>query len=572
MSGSTLSRFDSLTSGAPTEEEAPVAGAALNRFDQIVTQRNVPQFGQYVNKNIFNEETIYSPEGVPLVTYGGGEPGAVTRNIAQAATGLVGMAPKAAIGLSGGLRGAYQLAGKALGFQGDQPEQIAQEMSRGISEAAGPYSYVTARPAELAGSVADPLAIKAFQAAKAGTKMLPNLPQYAKRMAEYGTAGAATSVLAPTETGLKGEEFFKKKAENIAEGTALSAGLGLAAPVAKWGADKLGSAIAETLGFTSGVGSEAVKTAYRSGIDKLPEFWNNLTGKTEKTKVLDDAIAGLQKMQKKISNDYRSGMIDIKGDKSILGFDNIDNAVKKSQEYGLFHGEVKNEAAIDAMQKVSDKINTWKSKDPSVFHTPEGLDALKQSIGGILEKIPPDEKTARKAVQEVYKSVKQEISDQAPTYAAVMKNYEEGMDLIGELKKTLSLNDKASADTTLRKLQSLMRNNVNTNYGYRLDLAQQLEKEGGVQLMPALAGQAMSSVTPRSLAAQGLLGIGGLAGAYTQNPLAVVGLPFQSPAAVGAAAYGAGRLASMLKPSTPNAPNAVKDLLLLRGAQEATNQ
>lgn len=51
-----------------------------------------------------------------------------------------------------------------------------------------------------------------------------------------------------------------------------------------------------------------------------------------------------------------------------------------------------------------------------------------------------------------------------------MKNYENASNLIREIEKTLSLNPKASIDTALRKLQSVMRDNVNTNYGKRGDL------------------------------------------------------------------------------------------------------
>ena len=98
----------------------------------------------------------------------------------------------------------------------------------------------------------------------------------------------------------------------------------------------------------------------------------------------------------------------------------------------------------------------------------------------------------------------------------------------------------------MRKLQSLMRNNVQTNYGNRLDLARKLEGEGGVSLLPALAGQALNSWEPRSLA--GRLGGGATLGvaAFAQNPWALAALPAQSPKAMGGLAYGGGRVAGLL--------------------------
>ena len=104
----------------------------------------------------------------------------------------------------------------------------------------------------------------------------------------------------------------------------------------------------------------------------------------------------------------------------------------------------------------------------------------------------------------------------------------------------MSLGDKASADTAMRKLQSLMRNNVNTNYGQRMKLATELELQGGRQMMPALAGQALSDLAPRGIqratapiGGLGLYGIGGL-------PAAAGGALVSSPRVVGEAVYGAG--------------------------------
>jgi hypothetical protein len=62
------------------------------------------------------------------------------------------------------------------------------------------------------------------------------------------------------------------------------------------------------------------------------------------------------------------------------------------------------------------------------------------------------------------------VAQQAPDYAVAMDNYSKSADLLREMERALSLGNKASADTALRKLTSLMRNNVNTNYGERLRL------------------------------------------------------------------------------------------------------
>ena len=63
---------------------------------------------------------------------------------------------------------------------------------------------------------------------------------------------------------------------------------------------------------------------------------------------------------------------------------------------------------------------------------------------------------------------------QKPRKANKMKDYSESAELIREIEKSLSLGKKASVATGLNKLQSLMRNNVNANYGYRQEIANKL--------------------------------------------------------------------------------------------------
>lgn len=122
--------------------------------------------------------------------------------------------------------------------------------------------------------------------------------------------------------------------------------------------------------------------------------------------------------------------------------------------------------------------------------------------------------------------------------AKVMKDYSQASETLAEVEKALSLGNKAAADTSMRKLQSLMRNNVNTNYGNRLNLAKTLEDKGA-DILPAVAGQAASSWTPRGL--QGLAATGaGISG--ITNPATLAALPFTSPRLMGELSYGLGAL------------------------------
>lgn len=294
------------------------------------------------------------------------------------------------------------------------------------------------------------------------------------------------------------------------------------------------------LGIASGVGAENISQAFGAGLNKTPAFLDNINGRSSMTDVLDLAKQNVSNMGAQKSAAYRAGMVDIKKDKAILSFDGIDKALGNGIDSVTFKGQIKNASGADAMQKISQEVANWKSLNPSEFHTPEGLDALKQKIGAITEAIPFEEKTARMVASNVYNSIKTEISAQAPTYAKTMKDYSSATDQIKEIERALSLGKNASADTAMRKLQSLSRNNVNTNYGNRLDLARQLEFAGGNDLLPSIAGQAMNSWTPRGIS--GTLGIGataGVAGAAL-NPAILGLLGLQSPKAMGLLSYGAG--------------------------------
>lgn len=303
-------------------------------------------------------------------------------------------------------------------------------------------------------------------------------------------------------------------------------------------------AVSSILGFSTGVGSDTVKTAFNSGLKGNESFKANMRGEVPITQVLDDAKTNLATMNAAKQADYRSGMVDIANDGTILNFTGIDNALVDAEKFSKFKGKVINETADNLLKTIKKTVDDWKQSNPVDFHTPEGLDKLKQAIWGEIEKLPQGSKEAYKAGKNIYDSIKTEISNQAPTYAKVMKDYSEASDLIHEIELALSLGHKASADTGIRKLQSLTRNNVTTNYGQRTALAEQLAAQGGNDLMSALSGQAMNSFTPRNLAGQtGAIGAGLTA---FSNPMTAAALPFMSPRLVGEALYGAGDVAKQI--------------------------
>lgn len=305
----------------------------------------------------------------------------------------------------------------------------------------------------------------------------------------------------------------------------------------------------EVVGLFTGTGGAPISEAFSSGRKggaAGKSFRTNIRGgAAEAENILQDAKTGLAKMYKQRADAYKSGMVDIRNDATVLDYTEVQKALGEAIQDNTFHGVPKSEGAAKALRDVSQEIEDWAQRDPTVFHTPEGLDALKQRIGDLMDWTGGKLDKENRAIQSMYNSVKGVIEKQAPAYAKVMSDYSEATVQAQNLEKALSVGNKASADTALRKLTSVMRNNVNTNYGSRVAGVEKLQTAAGKPLLPAIAGQAMNAIAPRGLAQLGShAAMTGLAGTLL-SPWAAATLPLQSPRLVGEAAHLAGRGTSL---------------------------
>lgn len=299
------------------------------------------------------------------------------------------------------------------------------------------------------------------------------------------------------------------------------------------------------LGMATGVGAENIATAFKAGKEGTTAFMENMAGRVAKTDVLDQARQALANMRAARSTDYRTNIATTAADTTPLKFGDIDTALQTVRDSLKQGGHSKIGAAeTSKVDEVAAIIKEW--RDDPAAHTASGLDALKQRLDAVYPESPAHNQ-AQRVITTVRNAVKDTIVKQSPEYASTMKAYEEAISLEKEIERALSLGQKASADTALRKLTSLGRNNVNANYGYRLDLAKALEQGGNADLMPAIAGQTMSSWTPRGLTGQ--LGAPATAGAALMgSPAMAMALPFMSPRLVGEGSYRAGQLAKLMQP------------------------
>ena len=311
------------------------------------------------------------------------------------------------------------------------------------------------------------------------------------------------------------------------------------------GAAKVADAIVPNiLGTTTGAGAMPIREAYRAGREGDPNsaaFRQNMRGEVSGQEVVDSARQNLANIRAERQAQYQADSAGWKGANAPVDFAPIDKAyqdmVSSMQHRGKFKVGDPQQAVV---ARIGEAIDEWRM-DPGA-HTVNGLDALKQLINDL----PYDRVNAPSAgrgITQMRDAISREIKANAPDYAKTMENWGKASDEIDQITKTLSLGDKASVDTALRKLTSLTRNNANTNYGYRLELANRLQ-DAGVPLMPQVAGQALNSPTPRGLQSAIATGAGGAA--LVTNPWALPGLLIASPRTVGEAAHAAGRVAGKL--------------------------
>lgn len=309
-----------------------------------------------------------------------------------------------------------------------------------------------------------------------------------------------------------------------------------------------GEIAAQTLGVSTFAGPEAIKTAARAGYEggeKSRAFLEQLRGKGDMESVVNDARQSLDNLRQQRGIDYRAGMKNVGQDTTQLNFDKIDQALTNIANVKSYKGVSTSPSTQATRLALEEAVNKWRMLDPADFHTAEGFDALKQMIGDVRDSTQfgsPE----RRVADQVYHAVRGSIIDQVPAYARVMKAYENASKRINEVSRALSLGDKASTDTALRKLQSVLRDNVNANYGNRRNLAEYLVQNGSPELLEKLAGQSLQPWTPRGLGKLALsvgAEVGAILGLGTGGAgvgAALAGAPLMSPRLAGEAAHAAG--------------------------------
>ena len=306
------------------------------------------------------------------------------------------------------------------------------------------------------------------------------------------------------------------------------------------GAGKLAAPI---LGLTTGAGADAIQVAARAGASS-PEiqkmFLDNLRGDVAPEEIVPKALGALKDRQTATRGRFKKDKKALQLEATPVNFENIKQAIASFENKYMFEGV--SELSIKAQNKLKELKKIIKLfEDNPKLHNAKGLDILKRRIDA---EYPTGLNVGDSGVvvTELRNVVKSKILDEVPEYGKVMKDYEVAIKLEREFMQELSLGKNKQAGTTLRKLQSALRNNVNTSYGNRLNMLADLDPS----LITEIGGQALSSITPRGLQGLSASGVAGY-GAFV-NPAMLAGLPLQSPRLVGETAFKIGQLQKSLAP------------------------
>jgi len=271
-------------------------------------------------------------------------------------------------------------------------------------------------------------------------------------------------------------------------------------------------AVGQTLGLETGVGYDPLKQGLKAaseGGDAMKSFTEGLRGNVGPDELVDQARNALGQVVETRNTNYKNMLSGLKADSATYDISPIVQQVdKKLKDFGVVkntdgtldfsRSTIGEGADATKIQQIYDDVHNWGTKPGD--RTAVGIDTLKKRIGNYY--------SPNSDIRSFVTSTKKATSgvlENAPGYTSAMKNYAEMSDSISEIQKALSLGDKASVETSFKKLTSSLKNNE-----FRKQVIEGLDADTGGQLLNKIAGQRLSAITPRGLAGITAGGIGGI--------------------------------------------------------------
>lgn len=256
-------------------------------------------------------------------------------------------------------------------------------------------------------------------------------------------------------------------------------------------------------GKALGVDSSALKQAVGAAVDggdSYKAFVDGLKGNTSQDDLVKLAREGLGEVTQNRSQNYQKMLASLGQDSKSYDISPIyKEADKQLSRFGIAKRAdgsldfTRSNFALDTsaqndIQKLYDYVKSYGGKVGD--RTALGVDNLKKVIG---KYYTPN--SDYRAFTQALKDTTKTVLDKAPGYTKAMSDYAEMSDQIDDITRGLSLGDKAMVETTFKKLTGAFKQNNE----FRAQLIGELDKATGGKLLSKIAGQQLSSWTPRGL-------------------------------------------------------------------------
>ena len=328
-----------------------------------------------------------------------------------------------------------------------------------------------------------------------------------------------------------------------------------------------GSGVAGMVSIPSGVGGATVREAFKAGRGKglagaetpaSEAFTSSMRDPGANGDVLvNTAREAVGNLRDEASQRYRAAMANFGTQPVPLDITQVTDAMQRirPKNYDAMLDAPHRPADHLAWEQMRDTVDHYANQalqDPSLLE-PLALDQFKQDLYTIGSKVGGAyDKDAARIAGTAYGSVKDLLVKHDPVYADTMKNYEKAAKEAQQLEQGFGLaaarGKVPNIDSATRRLQSIMRNNANTNFGQRVAQGERLAQlDPSGTLMPMLAGQTASSWLPRGLRAN--VGAAGIGTTLLHAPEALMAhaapvagaIGLVAPRVAGELSYGAGR-------------------------------
>lgn len=298
------------------------------------------------------------------------------------------------------------------------------------------------------------------------------------------------------------KDIFKAAVGSSLLGGALGGALPLAGAAIKETSKLAGRGVSEFLGKSTGAKGAAVREIFNNPDTIQYVRKAGIDPQTFQQEIVDDVVRGLKKVKDNRRTDYlgRLSKLDMASEATAGSLSKVkEKMIKEVLDAGGSYNNFDKAINLDktsivegrnVLERVVDDIANWKDSSPA------GLDTLKQRLDDYIGQLrSPEKKNAQRIVLGIKSLIKDELETNVKGYGEMTKGYAEASGLIDEIEKVFSLKRGRTQEQQLNKIMQIFRPGKERAG----QLAKELQKVAGEDIIGKAAGASMAELTPKGL-------------------------------------------------------------------------